>query len=440
MSSQQPVRIEQGQLSGVDRGGVTAFLGVPYAASPVGDARFRPPAAHQGWSGVRATDRPGPSVPQLPSRLEAVMGSRKPDWDEDGCLNLNVWAPTAALTDGRPRPVLVWFHGGGFSSGSGGWDWYDGARLAEAGDIVVVTANYRLHALGYLWLPEIGANNLGAQDQGAALRWVADNIAAFGGDRTTVTVGGQSAGAFSALALALDPATGPLLRRIIVQSGPWGLAPESQQTARQTATRYLDILGIDRNGDVGAALRAVPVADLMDGYAALARPGAIAPPMFPVLGGAGYPVTWSDALAELGDKQVLIGRTEHEITAFRAGSLPPDAPELAEETEQLFGAGIDRITRARAEAGVPAHVYRFTRTSQAAPALGSPHCAELPFFFDNLDAYPDAPMLGPVTDADRELACSFSSAAADFVATGLDNDPNWPVYRPGNGEYIFPVG
>lgn len=368
------------------------------------------------------------------------MGPRKPDWDEDGCLNLNVWAPGAASTDDRPRPVLVWFHGGGFSSGSGGWDWYDGARLAEAGDIVVVTANYRLHALGYLWLPEIGANNLGAQDQGAVLRWVAENIAAFGGDPATVTVGGQSAGAYSALALALDPATGPLVRRVIAQSGPWGLTPESQQNARQITARYLDILGIDQAGDIGAALRAVPVADLMDGYAELAQPGSIAPPMFPVLGGAGYPVTWADALPRLGDKQVLIGRTEHEITAFRSGSLAPDAPALVEGTAQLFGAGIDRITHARAEAGVPAHVYRFTRTSQATPALGSPHCAELPFFFDNLDAYPDAPMLGPVTDADRELAHRFSTAAAEFVAAGLDNAPHWPACNPGDGEYILSVG
>ena len=163
---------------------MVAFRGIPYAASPVGERRFAAPEQHPRWQDPRDATRPGPSVPQGPSRLEAVMGRRVPDWDEDGCLTLNVWTPRLPGAGSAPGalPVLVWFHGGGFTSGSGGWDWYDGRNLAAAGPIVVVTANYRLGPLGYLYLPDLGIENLGTQDQAAVLAWVQRNISAFGGD------------------------------------------------------------------------------------------------------------------------------------------------------------------------------------------------------------------------------------------------------------------
>ncbi|WP_308343693.1 carboxylesterase family protein [Streptomyces sp. MK37H] len=139
------------------------------------------------------------------------------------------------------NPVLVWFHGGGFTSGSGGWDWYDGARLADVGNVVVVTANYRVGPLGYLSLPRIGAGNLGAQDQAAVLRWVRDNIVSFGGDPRAVTVGGQSAGSYSALFLAVDPATGGSSTVCSCRAAPRGAEP-------------------------GQALRALPVEHLLSAY------------------------------------------------------------------------------------------------------------------------------------------------------------------------------
>ncbi|WP_229327383.1 carboxylesterase family protein, partial [Streptomyces sp. UNOC14_S4] len=174
------VATRAGRVRGVAEGPVAAFRGIPYAASPVGELRFAPPRPQPGWGDVQDAARSGPAVPQSHSRLEGVMGPRVPDWDEDGCLNLNVWTPAAALGEGAvPRPVLVWFHGGGWSSGSGGWDWYDGTRLAALGDITVVTANYRIGPLGFLHLPAIGADNLGPQDQAAVLHWVSENITAF---------------------------------------------------------------------------------------------------------------------------------------------------------------------------------------------------------------------------------------------------------------------
>lgn len=165
-------------------GPVTAFRGIPYARA----ARFAPPAAVSPRAGVFDAVRPGPAAPQLPSRLAAVMGDIEVAQAED-CLTLNIWTPP----DGGSGAVLVFVHGGGFISGCGGLPWYDGAELAARGNIVVVTVDYRLGALGFLHLPGVSPGNLELLDQLAALRWVQDNIAGFGGDPGAVTVAGRSA-------------------------------------------------------------------------------------------------------------------------------------------------------------------------------------------------------------------------------------------------------
>ena len=304
---------ERGRVRGVARGEVVSFLGIPYAASPIGELRFAPPRPHPGWTGVREVTQAGPAVPQAASRLERVMGPRVPDWAEDDSLTVNVHVPARVLEDGASRPVLVWWHGGGFTSGSGGWDWYDGGRLAALGDMVVVTANYRVGPLGYLYLPEIGAANLGPQDQAAVLAWVRDNIASFGGDPRNVTVGGQSAGAYSALSLALDPQTSGLVTRVLLESGPFGLLPQDPQIAAENAEAYLRLLDVPGGADAAKALRAVPAEQLLSAYGRLARqlarPGDAAPPMYPVLGGPGVPRDLHRALADgaLEGKALLIG-------------------------------------------------------------------------------------------------------------------------------------
>ena len=168
------------------------------------------------------------------------------------------------------RPAKDLRGGGGFTSGSSGWDWYDGRNLAAAGPLVVVTANYRLGPLGYLYLPDLGIENLGSQDQAAVLGWVERNVAAFGGDPGTVTVGGQSAGAFSALYLALSPVTGPHVTRVITQSGPWGLPPQDPGEAAGHARRFLEILGLNTTLDL-AALRAIPAGQLLAAVGGRAR-------------------------------------------------------------------------------------------------------------------------------------------------------------------------
>ena len=438
---------ESGRVQGVAEDGVSAFRGIPYAASPVGERRFAAPQPPPEWPGLRDASRSGPSVPQGPSRLEAVMGARAPDWDEDGCLTLNVWTPDRPGPGGRP--VLVWFHGGGFTSGSGGWDWYDGRNLAAVGDIVVVTANYRLGPLGYLHLPELGIENLGVQDQAAVLAWAGRNIAAFGGNPGAVTVGGQSAGAYSALYLALSPVTGPHIRQVIAQSGPWGLPPQDPAEAAGHTGRFLEILGLAGRADLGPALRAIPVDQFLTAYRQLAqevsRPGSAAPPLYPVLGGFGIPAGWPQALAggRLGRKPLLAGTTRDEMSAFFA--FDPRVPALAAgqrrsvgdftqtQTEIVFRDGTLAIADHQAAAGHPAYVYEFGYTPDPDPAhLGAAHCSDLPFFFGTLGAYPGSPMLGQVTPAVDALGGTFSRAVAGFVATGRPADDRWHPYEPAN--------
>ena len=476
-TTERPVAdTESGSVRGTEEHGVAAFRGMPYAASPVGELRFAAPQPHPAWSSPRDASRPGPAVPQGPSRLEAVMGPREPDWDEDGSLNLNVWTPRPA-GEGAGLPVLVWFHGGGFSSGSGGWDWYDGAALAAEGEIVVVTANYRIGPLGYLYLPEHGVDNLGTQDQLAVLAWVRRNIAAFGGDPDRVSVGGQSAGAFSALYLAVSPEAGPHIDKVITQSGPFGLVPQSQHDAAEHARRYLDILGLADADDPLAALRAIPAGQLLTSYRQLAeqlgQPGSVAPLMYPVLGGAGMPATWQQALADgrLDGKPLFAGTTRDEMNSFFAfdpriqsltadqarslvasqvpggadrfdrtaahlGNATPQQVLTEIETGLVFRDDTIAIADHQANAGSPAYVYQFDYAPADDPGhLGATHCAELPFFFNTVDAYPDAAMLGEPTDAARALADTFSRAAAAFVATGKPTG-DWPAYEAGNAATV----
>ncbi|WP_328611614.1 carboxylesterase family protein [Amycolatopsis sp. NBC_00345] len=466
--------VERGVEPGVEQSGVVSFRGIPYAASPVGGLRFAPPQPHPGWAGVREATRPGPAVPQAASRLERVMGPRVPDWNEDGCLTVNVHTPRPAFEGGPPRPVLIWWHGGGFTSGSGGWDWYDGARLAELGDLVVVTANYRVGPLGYLYLPEIGAANLGAQDQAAVLQWVQDNIASFGGDPRTVTVGGQSAGAFSALSLALDPHTAGLVTRVLLESGPFGLPPQDPGDAAETAAAYLRLLDIPADAN---ALRALPVEQLLSAYGRLARPGQVAPPMYPVLGGPGMPRAWPQALADgaLEGKALLMGTTRDEATAFfafdpnvqglttaraldlltgqlgerahdvyrqHAARLPHATPAqvfTAIQTDELFRTDTLRIADHHAAGANTAYVYQFDyQPAEDEHALGATHCGELPFLFNAYDAYPNSPMLGVPTAADRVLGRTFATAVAEFVTTGSVRD--WLPYAPATDTRIRHFG
>lgn len=475
---------DSGPVGGVCVNQVAGFLGIPYAASPIGALRFAAPAKHPGWTAVLDASRPGPSVPQNPSRLRAVQGPNPVDGNEDGCLNLNVWTPAAALADGRSRPVLVFIHGGGFSSGAGGWPWYHGNRLCALADIVVVTINYRVGVLGYLYLPEIGADNLGPQDQGAALHWIRDNIVAFGGDPHAITVGGQSAGAYSAVALAADPVTAGLFQRFLLQSPPLGVS-QDPTAAAEAASEYTRLLGVHTASDPGSALRALPVQQLLKAYSALiaehVRPlGDWGLPMVPVLGGAGMPRTWQQAMVAgaFDDKEYMAGSNETESTALwsmtgdtavqkftredalcslRGLAPAADSYTRASDPEAIYNRystrlpghtpgevftaitgdwtyrdAIVAIARQRATSGHPSYLYQFLRALRPDPeGLGATHCAELPFLMGTFDASINVPMLGTVDDRDHALGRAFAGAVGEFVKTGSPNGPglvDWPPY------------
>ncbi|MCC3772249.1 carboxylesterase family protein, partial [Streptomyces sp. UNOC14_S4] len=309
-------------------------------------------------------------------------------------------------------------------------------------------------------------------------------------DPALITVGGQSAGAYSTMSLATDPATSGMIRRIIVQSGPLGLAPQDPADADAVATAYLRLLEADRTDDPGRALRALPWQRLLDAYRRLAdglghRPGDIAPPMWSVLGGPGHPRAWQEAVAEgaLDDKDVLIGTVSDEMTAFLGadarvqsftreealtvlGSLPgrlgADAPLAYERYEaerpgavparvytdltgdRVFRDGSLQAAAHRAGRGLPAYVYRFTRRPEPDDhRLGATHCSELPFLFGTFDTFPDAPMLGAVDGHDHDLARAFAGALAAFVTTGSPNGDGlteWHPYGTGPDPYVKHFG
>jgi para-nitrobenzyl esterase len=252
-SAANPImRIDGGLVRGADAAGVRSFLGLPYAAPPTGNLRWRPPQPAAAWSGVRDATKFGPSCPQ------ATMGNPflPPGPISEDCLYLNVYTPAAR--PGANRPVLVWIHGGGLVQD--GARNYDGTKLAADGT-VVVTINYRLGALGFLAHPALAsrpggaAGNYGLMDQQAALRWVQRNIAQFGGDPRNVTIAGQSAGGLSVLAQMVSPGARGLFQRAIVQSGTFALNQQPLATAEAAGETFAKNAGCQ--DQTAACLRAV---------------------------------------------------------------------------------------------------------------------------------------------------------------------------------------
>jgi para-nitrobenzyl esterase len=238
-SSGSIVETKQGKLQGAMEQGICVWRGIPYSKPPVGDLRFRAPMPPDSWTGIKNATVFGPVAPQIKRTV------KEKELQSEDCLYLNVWSPAA---DGKKRPVMFWIHGGGFVSGSGSLPMYDGAELAKKGDVVVVTINYRLGPLGFLYFKDIKGgkdfeSNLGIRDQVAALKWVKENIAAFGGDPETVTIFGESAGGISVETLMCTPSAKGLFKRAIAESGP----PEAlwtPQVATSITKRYLKIVGV----------------------------------------------------------------------------------------------------------------------------------------------------------------------------------------------------
>jgi para-nitrobenzyl esterase len=342
-----------GSVRGLARGRVDAFLGIPYAAAPVGALRFERPQPALVWRGVRDAIAHGAAPLQAADGLSLELGLLAEHPQSEDCLTLNVWRPTAPARE--PRAVMVWLHGGAFASGTAAGPAYQGAALAERGDVLVVSLNYRVGALGFLLLGA-GRTNLGLLDQIAALRFVQREIAAFGGDPARVSVFGESAGAGSIVALLAMPAARGLFARAIVQSA----APAGQLGAQEAAARAQQ-LGEKLGGDGRdlAWLRSLPAERILDAQRRCTETGPRRIGMFfaPVVDGATLPEWPMRAIAAgaARDVALVIGTTADEMRLFQLapgfGAMPEAAlaPFVASKLPRPGTAGSDRSTRERGE-------------------------------------------------------------------------------------------
>ncbi len=472
-------RTRAGRVRGVFNGKAHVFKGIPYAASTAGENRFMAPRSPEPWSGVRDAIQLGGQSPQLTPMLmaEELVSLDNSPFSED-CLYLNVWTP--ALRDDRPRPVMVWYHGGGFTGGSGGDVRYDGSNLARRHDVVVVTVNERLNAFGFLYLAEVGgaqfadSGNAGLLDLVASLQWVRDNIHEFGGDPTNVTIFGQSGGGGKVSTLMATPAAKGLFHRAICESG-LNMTAVPPAAATANTRRIMQHLGVSQAED----LRHVPV----DGLLAAMNEIASAPPSAD--GGLRFgPVLdhrtlfrdpWEpDAPTESAQVPMLLGSVltegtfmlatprdpmtdralaEHVQKGLGMGS-PPMSPDQAQQLIALYRRDYPDASKTRlfqimtgdnwmipnvtavaerkaALNAAPAYVYHWEWiTPVEGGRLGAPHTIEIPFAFDNMDV-PTVDLITG-TGADRyAMADRTSRVWTSFARSGnpnCDGVPHWTAY------------
>ncbi len=338
MSSQKPplVKVKQGKLEGVYENGLYIFKGVPYAAPPVGELRWMPPQAPKSWEGVRKADKFGAVAPQIWPTTGPLAMFREVEPQSEDCLFLNIW--TQGI-DNKKRPVMLWIHGGAFVFGSGSSISYNTGSLAKRGDIVEITINYRLGELGFLRLKDVtggkipSTGNEGLLDQIAALKWVKENIAAFGGDPKNITVFGESAGGMSIGCLLAMPAAKKLFQKAICESGV-GSTAISKATANVTAEQFLKILGV--NKDNAETLRTLGVEKILSTDAplklAVTRPGEAprATVTAPVVDGQLIPDA-TNRVARKGSAKgipVIIGTNRDEWKLF--GLMQPGIQQMDE--------------------------------------------------------------------------------------------------------------
>lgn len=453
-----------GRVRGVREGSILVFKGVRYGATTEG-RRFLPPRPPQRWSGVVDALDYAAQSPQVQGGdgggLFRSWANRRPDSED--CLFLNVWTP--ALKDGRKRPVMVWFHGGGFVTGSGSSHAYDGVRLATKGDVVVVTVNHRLNAFGYTSLVSAGpafadSGNVGNLDMLLSLQWVRDNIAEFGGDPKNVLIFGESGGGAKVSTLMAMPAAKGLFHRAVVQSGS-ALRAREPAAAAEDAAKLMAACGL-QPGQV-RELQALPIDRLREGVAKSRAAFS------PVVDGRSLPrhPFSPDAPAVSRDVPLLVGTNKDEMTLL-SGAADPSLFTLSWETlpsklgpvlpgmdvaatvaalravepnatasdiyftatsEARFRASAvaqaERKAAQAAQGGAPAFMYF---VSWETPVDGgkwkSPHAVEIGMVFDNVAKSESMSGVGP---AQQKVADAMSDAWLRFAKSG---DPGWPAYDP----------
>jgi para-nitrobenzyl esterase len=453
-----------GKIRGLVIDRVHAFKGIPYGASTAGNRRFLPPAKPEAWTGIKDTLEWGPEAPQVSphGEIPEVRATIPATGMSEDCLRLNVWSHE--LGAGRRLPVMVWLHGGGFTSGNGSYTIYDGANLARKRDVVTVTINHRLNSFGFLHLAGIGgekfaqASNAGMLDAIAALQWVHDNIANFGGDPNNVTIFGQSGGAGKVSTLLAMPGAKGLFHRAIIQSGS-NLKGVSKEDALKSAQALMAKLNVKTADD----LQKVPMEQLIQ--ATNSTPGLR---LSPVVDGTTLPRDpfSPDAPAMSADVPVLLGTVETEVTFFPGTQMDPiddtalrarvktatraddaQAQHLIDlyrkgrpgvsnidvalilESDLRFRPAVVTEAELKSVQKAPVYMYYFTWRSPVRDGkLKTFHTLEIPFVTDNVDNA--TTMTG--TGQDRyALADKMSAAWAAFARTGNPNHkglPTWPKF------------
>lgn len=450
-----------GPVKGVARNGVHVFKGIPYALPPTDDARWKPPAPVPVWSDAfDATEFGSPCV--QPVTGGNVYAETLLPMSED-CLNLNVWAPK----DARNAPVIVWIHGGALTRGTSSQITYDGAALAKRG-VVVVSINYRLGMLGYLAHPELSAEspdgvsgNYGLLDQIAALKWVKENISAFGGNPDNVTVAGQSAGALSVVYLMASPRARGLFHKAIAQSAYIPSMPELK--SKRFGMPSAEDEGVYFAGKLGArnidALRAIDAKALIGGPALAGYEpsgtvdGVVLPRQLvdifdsgeqaavPIIAGFNSGEIRSlqrmlpPAPANAGDYEAAIRKGYGDLSdAFlkRYPATTIDESLLAATRDAMFGWTSERLARTQSAIGQSAFLYFFDHGYPAADdrKLRAFHASELPYVFGNLDRTPEVWPKVPNSKVERDLSEAMMGYWVSFARDGKPDAAGWPEWQP----------
>ena len=457
----------------MESNGAITFKGIPYGADTSGKNRFLPPRKPEAWAGVRNATQYGDNSlqPRLPPR-SLFTSWKDPQGDSENCLTLNVWTPAL---DGKKRPVMVWMHGGGYVVGSGNNSAYNGYRLSKNQDVVVVTVTHRLGILGYLYLGELGgakfanSGNQGQLDLVAALEWVRDNIANFGGDPGNVTIFGESGGCGKVCALMAMPAAKGLVRRAIAQSGPLlSGTPKAQATEiarfvmKEAGLAENDVEGLQKiDGKQMLALSGKVIAKF--GFGGGFRPiengtdlprSPFSPDASPVMsdvdflvgctkdegtilvslesGGGSSEFKWDDVTPKL--KALTSGDPAPTVAAFRKIYPKASAQEIyfaiASQIIMRFNTGVMADLKARQNGGAVYSYLLTWPTPVDGGRWGSTHTVDVPLVFDNVA---DAPSLmgSPEENKVQPLADRMSAAWAQFARSGNPNVPglpHWPAY------------
>ena len=468
------VKVKQGWLQGYTSGRVKIFKGIPYAAPPVGELRFRHPRDPGSWRGVRMATQYGAAavqqvseIPEMPANVHGVPQMLAPSQYEEDCLYLNVWTPAAAADD--KLPVFIWIHGGGMVAGSGCEVVCDGEGFAKRRDIVVVTINYRLGLLGFFAHPDLTkeaggtSGNYALYDMRKACQWVKENIAAFGGDPERITVAGQSGGAAGTGVLHASPLMKGLIQRVSIESGPiyWGfMQPEKREVMEQRGVEFMERIGCKSIKE----LRERDVWELFDAYSARGGAGPNGGFSFCV-DGEFLPRSYSEIMdaGEFNDFDVMIGSCAQEFPTVSADRFSVDEyrayleeafPENAESMKRWYPAennimaakqastissdlmlmGSVKVGKLCAKSGRRAYVWLMSKENETERGHndGSPHCAEMPYVFGRIDHGERNPFF-PYhwVGADYDFMELIQNYWYNFAATGDPNSeglPEWKEY------------